>query len=167
MTLTKMIFLVSSPNCLSLPTHVMTSFGLKEAAQIISTLFSWRALILTIISAKLFMAKQKPEITMRGQHAAGHFTYRAVQAVKSLISKPVNQSQDNNAKSNHRNCPQTQYRSQQRRANQRLEQPGQSQRANFGHQSVGGAQGARYSDIVKGKNNYSVPVGNRFEVLGN
>ena len=106
-------------------------------------------------------------VHLGGQHTARHFTYRAVQAVKSLISKPFNQSQDNNVKSNHRNSPQTQYQSEQRRAIQRLEQPGQSQRANFGHQSVGGAQGARYSDIVKGKNNYSVPVGNRFEVLGN
>ena len=106
---------------------------------------------------------------LRGPHAARHFTYRAVQAVKSIIGGFVKQPRKTNVKSNHRNCPQAKYQSANKPTNQRSDKPGhsQSQGVNSGHQSAAGAQGGRYSDVVTGKNKYSVPVGNRFDVLGN
>jgi hypothetical protein len=112
-------------------------------------------------------AKNYDGVHLRGPHATRHFTYRAVQAVKSIISESVKQPRKTNTKSsNHRNCPQAQY---QRRTNQRSDKhgPSQSQGIKSGHQSTAGTQGVRYSDALTGNHKYSIPVGNRFDVLGN
>ena len=100
----------------------------------------------------------------RGPHAARHLTYRVVQAIKSIITGSSEQKSHRNNKDNHRDCPQAQFQSQRRTANQRTQNNGQSQSkgSNSGHQSS-----VRYSDVVAGRRQYSVPVANRFKVLGN
>jgi hypothetical protein len=107
-------------------------------------------------------------IHFRGAHAARHFTYRSIEAVKSIIVGPLKQRapqpKNRNTEDYHRNCPQAQYQ-QRRGTNQRSENLSSSQSQSS--QSVTGSQGVRYSDVVIGRNNYSVPVGNRFDVLGN
>ena len=103
-------------------------------------------------------------VHLRGPHAARHLTYRVVQAIKSIITGSSEQQSHRNNKDNHRDCPQAQFQSQRRSANQRTQNNGQSQSkgSNSGHQSS-----VRYSDVVAGRRQYSVPVANRFKVLGN
>lgn len=98
---------------------------------------------------------------LRGPHGARHLTYRAVQAVKGLIVGNIKQRI---SKRRNKNTEQTKVRSTNQR--QGPASHGQSQRTNY-RQSAGGAQGVRYSDAVSGGNQYSVPVGNRFDILGN
>ena len=109
-------------------------------------------------------------VHFRGPHAARHFNYRAVQALKRIISGPVKQRipQPRNRKvdDNHRSCPQAQYKLGRRGTNQRPVSS-QSQGSNSGQESSGGSQGVSYYDVVSGSYKYSVPVDNRFDVLGN
>ena len=94
----------------------------------------------------------------------------AVQALKRIISGPVKQRipQPRNRKvdDNHRSCPQAQYKLGRRGTNQRPVSS-QSQGSNSGQESSGGSQGVSYYDVVSGSYKYSVPVDNRFDVLGN
>ena len=107
-------------------------------------------------------------IHLRGKHASRHFTFRAVQAIKSIINclpNPNLPRQKNERKSdNHRNCPQAKY--QTHRTNQRPANyvNTQSEKANSGHQSASSSQGVSYSDIVTG-NKYNVPTANRYAPL--
>ena len=106
-------------------------------------------------------------IHFRGPHAGRHFTYRSIEAVKSIIIGPVKQrvsrKKNSNTEDYHRACPQAQY--QRKGTNQRSANFSNSQSESS--QSATGSQGVRYSDVVSGKSKYSVPVGNRFDVLGN
>ena len=108
-------------------------------------------------------------VHFRGPHAARHFTYRAVQAIKSIINGSGKQQIYQNKNDNHRNCPQAKYQSLGNRANQRSDKlsSSQSQWLNSGQQSTVNSSGVRYSDVVAGRNQFSVPVANRFKVLGN
>ena len=69
----------------------------------------------------------------------------------------------------HWDCPQAKYQAANKPTNRRSDRSGhsQSQGVNYGHQSANGARGDRYSDVVSGNNKYTIPVGNRFDVLGN
>ena len=110
--------------------------------------------------------KKYDGIHLVGSGASRHFTYRAVQAILPILSKP-NQDQKSSSfsrgkrnigyrqpdKENHINCPQ----------------------AKFKRQSANGGQGGRsdrlFSDVVKGpskqkvKNSYTVPTSNFFNPL--
>ena len=106
-------------------------------------------------------------IHLRGAHTARHFTKRSIEAVKSIIVGPVKQRapkpKNQNTEDYHRTCPQAQY--QRKGTNQKSANFSNSQSESS--QSATGSQGVRYSDVVSGRSKYSVPVGNRFDVLGN
>ena len=113
-------------------------------------------------------SKNYDGIHLRGPHAVRHFSYRAVQAIKSVIVgnlKPARQFK--NKEDNHRNCPQAVYQSQRRRTNERSAKPApsQSDSSDYGHQSAGGSQGVSYSDVVSGNYSYNVPTQNKFNPL--
>jgi hypothetical protein len=109
-------------------------------------------------------------IHLRGPHAIRHFTYRAVQAVKSVIISSIKSERKNqNTEDNHRSCPQAVYQSRQIRTNQRPARPAgsQSDRVSYGYQSSANSQDVRYSDVVTGsyKYRYNVPTQNKFAPL--
>jgi hypothetical protein len=108
-------------------------------------------------------------IHFRGKHASRHFTYRAVQAVKSIITgnpNTGNSGQDNDGKSDfHRSCPQAKFQARNIWTNQKGGQISSNQ--SNGHQSNSSPGRDRYSDVVKGsqKYRYSVPTKNKFSPL--
>ena len=105
-------------------------------------------------------------IHLNGEGGSRHFTYRAIQAIKPIISKP-NQDQQipsfwrqtrntdsyRSNEDNHQNCPQTNY---------------MRQSASSGHQ--GRRSGKSYSDVLKSSKHstgsmYNVPTKNFFTPL--
>jgi hypothetical protein len=119
-------------------------------------------------------------IHLRGEGAGRHFTYRAIQSMKSIITGKITQSAPRFSGENknkfgksspaqsanyHADCPQTVFDRRKHNYNKKAAagNGNQTRQYNRNVQSEDNSQGRRYSDVVDGR--YSVPTKNRFNPL--